>query len=247
MLVGISRSRRGEQIMGRPTFNAMMVLCAAVVFGLTGCGGGGGGGGIATSNNVTAAKAGVAQNVAVGSSVTLDGSQSTCTDGGLITYHWIIVSKPVGSAASLYTPNAVNPSISIDLSGQYVVKLIVTDSKAVTSEDTVIITALVANASPVANAGTPQSVIAGSVVTLDGSASSDANGDLLTYRWVFTSKPNGSSTTLSNATVVNPTFTPDVVGTYIFNLVVNDGKVSSIASAVSVSALTNNGSITVGW
>jgi hypothetical protein len=103
------------------------------------------------------------------------------------------------------------------------------------------------NAAPVANAGTSQSVVVGAVVTLDGNASSDANGDLLTYNWIFTSKPTGSGATLSSTSAVRPTFTADVAGTYVFNLIVNDGKVNGAASTVSVLSTPNNGSISVVW
>ena len=44
------------------------------------------------------------------------------------------------------------------------------------------------NSAPEANAGTNQSVVLGAV-TLDGTASLDANGDTLTYKWVLLSKP----------------------------------------------------------
>ena len=103
------------------------------------------------------------------------------------------------------------------------------------------------NTIPVANAGAAQSVVIGNAVTLDGSASSDANGDTLTYSWSFTSKPVGSSATLSSSTAVKPTFTPDVAGTYALSLIVNDGKVSSSAASVNVTATSNSGSITIKW
>ena len=96
------------------------------------------------------------------------------------------------------------------------------------------VTAVVTNVAPVANAGVTQHVVAGSVVTLDGSASSDANGDSLTYAWTLTSKPAGSTAALSSATSAKPSFTADVVGTYVLSLVVNDGKASSAPATLAV-------------
>ncbi len=71
------------------------------------------------------------------------------------------------------------------------------------------------NMAPVANAGPDQNVTTGTVVTLTGSGSTDANGDTLTYSWSFTSKPASSTAALSSATVVNPTFTADKDGAYV--------------------------------
>ena len=58
------------------------------------------------------------------------------------------------------------------------------------------------NTTPVANAGPDQVVQSGAQITLDGSASSDPNGDALAYLW---SAPTGI--TLSDATAVQPNFT----------------------------------------
>jgi hypothetical protein len=94
------------------------------------------------------------------------------------------------------------------------------------------------NTAPVANAGSAQTVLPGATVTLSGSASSDANGDPLTYSWSLTSKPVGSTAALSSSTGVSPTFVADRAGTYQASLTVNDGKVSSSASTVSILANT---------
>lgn len=99
----------------------------------------------------------------------------------------------------------------------------------------------VANTAPVANAGTAQTVVAGATITLDGSASSDANGDTLTYQWSLISVPTGSTAALSSATAQKPTFVAGAAGSYIVSLVVNDGKVNSPAVTVTISAFPSAG------
>jgi len=202
---------------------------------------------IPVANAAPVANAGTAQNVIAGAVVTLDGSASSDANGDSLTYSWGVTSKPGGSSAALSSATVVKPTFTADAAGSYVVNLVVNDGKGNSTAATVTITASVANAAPVANAGTAQSVIAGAVVTLDGSASSDANGDSLTYSWGVTSKPGGSSAALSSATVVKPTFTADVPGTYVFNLLVNDGKVNSTAATVSITSIANQGSVTITW
>ena len=101
----------------------------------------------------------------------------------------------------------------------------------------VTVTASIGNAAPVANAGAAQSVAAKALVTLDGTISSDANSDPLTYTWTLTSKPVGSAAVLSQPTSVKPTFTADVAGTYVATLLVNDGKLDSAPSTTSIAAI----------
>jgi hypothetical protein len=104
----------------------------------------------------------------------------------------------------------------------------------VTDAGIIVMQSTTSNSAPVANAGTAQNSVIGALVTLDGSASSDANSDPLTYAWSVASKPDGSSAALSSTTVAKPTFTPDVAGAYTLNLIVNDGKVNSVAATVTV-------------
>jgi len=93
------------------------------------------------------------------------------------------------------------------------------------------------NHAPSANAGSDQQVDQGADVTLDGSASSDPDGDTLTYQWRWVSKPEGSGTALSAADTVHPHFTADMSGEYVLELVVNDGQVDSAADRVVITAV----------
>ena len=93
------------------------------------------------------------------------------------------------------------------------------------------------NTAPVANAGPNLgSVPTGTLVTLNGSASSDANGDLLTYSWTFLNRPAGSTATLAGAITVSPTFTLDRAGDYVVQLIVNDGTVNSAPHTVLITS-----------
>jgi len=188
------------------------------------------------ANTAPVANAGSAQTVAVNALVTLNGSASSDANGDSLTYSWSFTSKPSGSTATLLNATAVNPTFTADVAGSYVVSLTVNDGKTNSAASSVTITCTDA---PVANAGTAQSVLIGDTVTLDGSASSDPNGDTLTYSWSFTSSPAGSNATLSSTTAIKPTFTADVVGPYILSLIVNDGKVSSAAATVTITAFNS--------
>lgn len=85
---------------------------------------------------------------------------------------------------------------------------------------------------PVSNAGTDQTVNGGVLVTLNGTGSTDIDGNPLIYKWTL---PDGI--TLSSKTSGSPTFMTPVVPvntTLNFTLVVNDGLMDSPADEVSV-------------
>jgi hypothetical protein len=109
----------------------------------------------------------------------------------------------------------------------------VNDGTVNSSPDSVIITT--SNVAPIADAGPDQGGKApGSLITLNGSGSADANGDPLTYSWTLVTKPIGSAAVLVNPTTVSPTFTADLVGSYTAELIVSDGKVSSASDSVTI-------------
>ena len=197
------------------------------------------------ANSLPVAKAGATQNVVVGTSVTLDGTASTDANGDSLTYKWSLLYKPTGSLASLTSASSSKPTFTADTVGTFVVSLIVNDGKADSAEvssTTVIAEAL--NAAPVANAGPAQTVLIGETVTLTGAASTDANADKLTYKWVLTTRPTGSTATLSSTSVVSPTFKADVAGVFVASLIVNDGKLDSAVSTVPISAVSTVSGLT---
>jgi hypothetical protein len=90
-----------------------------------------------------------------------------------------------------------------------------------------MLTRRVGNSPPVANAGPDQTVGSG-LVTLDGSASYDPDGDPITYQWL---QIGGPAVALSAPTAVKTTFTVVSGQSYVFKLTVTDsGGLSSSAT-----------------
>ena len=89
------------------------------------------------------------------------------------------------------------------------------------------------NERPVAMAGPDRLAQLHTAITLDGTASSDAdNGPgLLSYSWTQTSGP---AVTLTDAHSPTPVFTPTVSGLYTFSLIVHDGYAASAADSVTI-------------
>ncbi len=130
------------------------------------------------------------------------------------------------------------PTFVADVAGTYVASLVVNDGKVNSSPITVAISAAASNIAPVANPGVAQTVVTGALVTLDGSKSTDANGDSLSYRWIIMKHPDFSkvdSVPLPNKS--NPTFVADTSGVYEIQLDVFDGKTGSPFTTVIVTAV----------
>ena len=158
--------------------------------------------------------------------------------GDPMSYSWSLTSRPTGSAASLANSAQSSPSFTPDLAGVYVASLVVTDGKQNIATSSITVTAILANTAPVANAGAARQVETGSTVTLSAAASSDAEGDPLTYLWTLLSKPTDSNASLSNPSAVAPSFAPDIAGAYVLGLTVNDGKLASAAVSQTITAVS---------
>ena len=182
------------------------------------------------------ANAGTNQTVAAGGTVvTLNGS-GTDPQNLPLTYQWTLISKPSGSAAGLSSAVIPNPAFTADLAGAYVAQLIVNDGYL--SSAPVTITISTTCSQPTANAGPNQNVIVGATVTLNGSASGDACRDPLIFSWTLTTRPAGSAAAFSGANTVSPSFASDVVGTYVAQLIVNNGFTPSNPVTVTITVAT---------
>lgn len=191
---------------------------------------------VSSFNGAPVADAGPDQLLTLdGTLVQLDGSGSTDPDNDPLTYAWTLVSKPAGSAAILNLPGSADPSFIADVNGQYDLSLQVTDPFGASSTDAVTVS--FNNLAPVADAGPDQTPVVGTSVSLPGSGS-DANGDPLTFRWSLLSIPAGSTAALTGGTTDLAGFTADRAGTYVAQLIVNDGIVDSTPDTVTIQAIT---------
>jgi len=137
-----------------------------------------------TGNGLPIANAGPDQAVGDGDNsgdamVSLDGSASIDSDGTIVSWVWTESAAEIATGA---TPAALAFAV-----GAHTVTLTVTDDGGVTDTDDVLIT-VTANLAPVANAGPDQGVTdndggGDEMVTLDGSASTDSDGTIVSWVW----------------------------------------------------------------
>jgi len=109
----------------------------------------------------------------------------------------------------VFTPN---------VPGDYSIQLAVQDEDGASSTDIVRVYVAPAdgtgdpadsNLAPMAHAGLNQLTTVGQAAILDGSQSTDSNGDMLTYQWSILSKPADSFSILENASSAIASLTPD--------------------------------------
>jgi len=160
-----------------------------------------------------------------------DGSGSFDANHDLLSFAWTIESAPAGSAAILNTLSGWKAGLVPDREGQYRIALVVSDG--VYAAHTVLVFEAV-NVAPVALASGSVSVAAkGDLISLDGSGSSDQNGDSVSYSWSVKSRPAGSTALVSNANAAQASFVPDRAGKYEVALIASDGRLASAAAIVT--------------
>ncbi|CAE6929966.1 COG3325 Chitinase [Vibrio sp. B1FLJ16] len=191
-------------------------------------------------NSAPTAAAGADQSVTGPATVTLNGSQSTDSDGTIVSYTWEQVS---GTAVALTGANSASASFDVaevTAEEQLTFQLTVTDNKGATASDLVVVTVKPAgvieppqNNAPVAQITAPATANAGDVVVIDASASSDADNDSLTFNWTL---PEGLAATVDGATVTFTAAEYSQDTSLAFTVSVSDGEASATASATVVVA-----------
>lgn len=187
------------------------------------------------------ANAGADVDVFEGESVALDGSMSRAPGTDPLTYTW---TQTGGPEVNLSGPDSASPGFTapeVEANTALTFELVVADATQTSVPDS--ITVLVRNipvgqppenAPPVAVVSAPESVDAGALFTLDGSASSDPEGQPLSYFWVQTGGP-GVTLTDALAPTVNVTAPSLERGAVLtFQLVVSDGARQSAPVQVTV-------------
>ena len=183
----------------------------------------------------TAASADFLRHVRTGSRVDLDARASNIlVSDEYIYYRWILRGFPTGSKTELSNSFGSTTSFIADLDGEYTVEL-QTGTSIFSPDDSITyaIAAHTGNAPPLAETDANQEVMVGQTVQLDGSLSYDADDDVLGYSWDFIVSAGES---LSESSIVNPTFVPSKVQTYQLGLVVNDGAEESSTNFIFIYA-----------
>ncbi len=148
--------------------------------------------------------------------VAFSSAGSSDPDGTIASYNWVFGDGTTSTAA--------NPAKTYTTAGTYQATLTVRDATGLTGTSVVTITARPANVAPVARAAANVTTGAAPLaVTFSSAGSSDADGTIASYNWVF-----GDGTT---STAANPVKTYSTAGTFLATLTVRDNAGAASAAA----------------
>ncbi len=170
-----------------------------------------------------------------------------CVAEDQLSYAWVMDSAPLDSdqdTSLLGGGETAEVSWKPDVVGTYVLTLVVTDQNGLISQLVYAVVNVVSgNEPPIADCGANKTAIVGDRVDLDGSASSDPEGAAVVFDWSLSSGPVG--TDLGYDDVFNgdksvASVVPDVAGTYVVSLVVDDGENWSEPDYCSITVASEN-------
>ena len=177
---------------------------------------------ITVLNRPPVSDAGADLTVRFGDTVTLDGSASTDPDQDDISYVW---KETTGTGVKLSDVTAQSPTFTAPNNDAAITFELTVSDGVLSNTDTVTITVKHPNRAPTADAGLDQTAKVGDKITLSGAASTDPDGDTLTYEWSVIIGPTNilSDASGSSVTVTIPKG-KSLLGIY---LIVSDGEFTS--------------------
>jgi hypothetical protein len=98
---------------------------------------------------------------------------------------------------------------------------------------------------PIGDLGADATITTGIQFIADASASSDPDGGTITYAYTLT-RPDGSSSVLTDETTASPSFTPDIEGDYTLELTVNNGTTDGTPVQQVLTAVSSGDAVTMG-
>ena len=153
----------------------------------------------------------------------LDGSASSDPDGNIVSYKWTKLTGP--AAYTIAKPDSAATDLTGLEEGKYTFRLVVTDNGGLTGDDTIQVTVQAAdpapNQKPVAKAGNDITIkLPVNYTRLNGSASSDPDGNIVSYKWTKLTGPAAYTIAKPDSAATDLTGLEE--GKYTFRLVVTD-------------------------
>ncbi len=155
--------------------------------------------------------------------VSFDASNSYDPDTtGSLTYTWSLISSPANSTAAIDNPSPSIANFIPDKEGIYKIGLTISDGIYNSVEEIITIHTVASNTAPNANAGSDATIPPREYYELNGTNSSDNEGDVLLYNWRVISRPDIASMTLKDEDIAIAQFKSSNEGEFIFELTVSD-------------------------
>ncbi|TPV59088.1 PKD domain-containing protein [Aestuariibacter sp. GS-14] len=198
------------------------IICVLTLLLLSGCGGG-------SKSNPEESVVNNAPVIDALDSLTINelstqNLQTTISDpdGDSLTLAWSQVS---GVSLALENVSGANLSITapeVQADEETVIRLVATDEHGRSASKDIAVTIINVNELPVAIGSNDVTAVIGAEVEINGSASYDEDGEIVTYQWSVASPDGDTHVYAVNSSTFS--FTPDMTGQYEVTLVVTDNN-----------------------
>lgn len=154
-----------------------------------------------------------------------DAGMSTDADGTIDRYDWDL------NGDGTYETSGATPAFTYTATGQYTVRLKVTDNLGAVATTTAVVTVRdPADVAPIARLVLPLGAYARTAATFNATGSSDPDGTIKSWRWDF----NGDGVVDKTTTTGSTTWTYATAGTYQVSVTVVDDKWSEATATASL-------------